>query len=137
MNTKTGQVIRREHLEQMRADVATRAPEEACGLLAGKDAVSQAVFLIENELHSPTRFLMQAAQQVQAFKEIEENSWKLLAIYHSHPAGPPYPSKTDVAESLYPGVLQLIWSPDQNGWDCNAFLVEKRQTTPVAYSLAE
>jgi proteasome lid subunit RPN8/RPN11 len=116
--------IARLHWEQMRAHVAAEAPLEACGLLAGVHGISRAVFPIQNELASPTHFRMQPNEQLKAFSEIERTGWQLLAIYHSHPAGPPRPSQTDVAEALFPGITHLIWSPQNGEWNCAAFLLD-------------
>lgn len=118
----------------MRAHVAAEAPLEACGLLAGVGGRSVHVFRIENELASPTQFRMEARQQVDAFLQIEKNAWELLAIYHSHPAGPPSPSKTDLAEALYPGVAHLIWSFDLS-WNCRAFLLDGGIIQTLEYEL--
>jgi proteasome lid subunit RPN8/RPN11 len=112
------------HWAQMRAHVAAQAPQEACGLLAGANGASQHVFEITNELASPTHFSMAPREQLAALFEIEQRGWVLLAIYHSHPAGPPRPSRTDVAEARYPGVAHLIWSPAAGEWTCRAFLLD-------------
>ncbi len=118
------------HLQQMAAHAAACSPLEACGLVAaglvaGRPAASLQVFEITNELGSPTHFSMAPAEQLQAFMEIEAKGWDLLAIYHSHPAGPPTPSRTDVAEARYPGVAHIIWAPGADGtWACRAFLLD-------------
>lgn len=118
----------------MRAHVAREAPLEACGLLAGSEGLSASVFPIRNEEASLTHFLMDAKQQVQAFMAMERAGCHLLAIYHSHPAGPPRPSRTDLAEVTYPGVVQLIWA-QAGGWDCFAFLLDEGQVQPLKYQL--
>lgn len=127
--------IGRAHWQQMRAHVASEAPLEACGLLAGKDSHSRAVHKIANELASRAHFRMQPSEQLRAFEEIEKAGLELLAIYHSHPAGPPRPSQTDVAEALYPGVIHLIWSPQDREWNCAAFLLDGGRVAEVKWNL--
>lgn len=117
------------HWHQMRHHVAGLAPEEACGLLGGHRAGGRHLrglylFPIENVLHSPSRFRMDPHQQLKALLFLDEAGLDLLAIYHSHPAGPPHPSPLDVAEAAYPGVAHLIWSPTGPYWDCRAFAIE-------------
>jgi proteasome lid subunit RPN8/RPN11 len=81
------------------------------------------VYPVQNELSSPVRFRMHPQQQVDALLEIEARGWDLLAIYHSHPSGPPAPSPTDIAESAYPEAVNLIWSISEDGWECRAFQI--------------
>jgi len=131
-----GLLIPRANWEQMRAHVAAEAPLEACGLLAGKEGQSHAVYQITNELTSRERFRMQPNEQLKAFEEIEKAGLQLQAIYHSHPPGPPRPSKTDVAEALYPGVIHLIWSPEDEEWNCVAFLLDGGGVAAVEWKLA-
>lgn len=116
--------VARAHWEQMNAQVAAAAPLEACGLLAGAQGASQHIFEITNELASPTHFSMAPSEQLAALLEIERHGWELLAIYHSHPAGPPQPSRTDLAEARYPGVAHLIWAQDAGVWSCRGFLLD-------------
>lgn len=123
--------MRLADMETMRVHVAAITPMEACGLLAGKAGKCVHVFMIHNEEASPTHFRMDARQQYQAFLKMERKGWTLLAIYHSHPAGPAGPSRTDLAEAMYPGVAHLIWSLGRDGWECNAFLLEGGQVSPV------
>lgn len=112
------------HWAQMVAHAAATAPNEACGLLAGHNGASMQVFEITNVLASPTHYSMAPAEQLRAFMQMEQHGWLLLAIYHSHPAGPPHPSKTDIAEARYPGVVHLILSPGGNGWACRGFSLD-------------
>ena len=98
-------------LEQMAAHLAACLPEEGCGLLGGQDQTARQWAPVENELHSPVRFRMQALQQLAAMMQFDAAGLELLAIFHSHPRGPEHPSATDVAEFYYPGVLVVIGAP--------------------------
>lgn len=124
-----------EHMQQMAAHVAACSPLEACGLVAAaNEGESVHIFLIENALASPTHYSLQPRQQLQAFMEIERRGWQLLAIFHSHPSGPPQPSQTDLAEARYPGVAHLIWAPDAEGdWACRAFLLDEGEVREIEF----
>jgi proteasome lid subunit RPN8/RPN11 len=64
---------------------------------------------------------MEPHQQIHAMLSIENSGLDLLAIYHSHPAGPDHPSRTDIEEFRYPGIVYLIWSPLNADWECRGF----------------
>lgn len=117
--------LSQQHWEQMRQHVAQQAPKEACGLVAGENQRSQAVLPIRNALDSPVRFRMDPVEQLHAFDYLDSQNWDLLAIYHSHPAGPDHPSETDLAEAAYPQAVNLIWFRVQGKWACRAFLIRE------------
>jgi hypothetical protein len=54
--------------------------------------------------------------------DFEERGEAMIAIYHSHPVDPPYPSATDARNAFYPDAVYLICSlvqPEQpliRGW---------------------
>jgi proteasome lid subunit RPN8/RPN11 len=121
----------------MRAHVAAASPEEACGLLAGRAGQTAHIFEIENELHSATRYRMAPKQQLEAFMEMEERGWELLAIYHSHPSGPVGPSATDLAEALYPEALHLIWSRAEGKWVGRAYRFDANTAVEMDFELAK
>jgi [CysO sulfur-carrier protein]-S-L-cysteine hydrolase len=105
-------------------EVSTVIPEEACGLVVGKDNQASAVLPITNELHSPVKFRMNPLEQLRAFQWIEDQQLDLLAIYHSHPNGPSYPSETDIAEYYYPATTVLICSQSSGVWIIEAYRIE-------------
>ena len=113
--------IRQDLWQQILEDVEYHAPIEACGLLAGKNGEVTKVYPIANALASPVRFRMAPDEQLHAFMDIDAQSLDLLAIYHSHPNGPPQPSPTDLDEFAYPGVLYLICHCSVSGWSCSCF----------------
>jgi len=117
----------------MREHVARMLPEEACGLLAGRDGQVKAAVPVTNELHSPVRFRMDPKEQLNAFHWIEREGLDLLAIYHSHPHGPDHPSPTDLGEFYYPGVFSAIWWCENGDWRMRAFDLDRKpfQEIPV------
>lgn len=119
----------------MRADVAARDPNEACGLVAGKNRRSLAVIPITNILHSPVLYRMDPHEQLEAFNLLDEKGWDLLAIYHSHPQGPQGPSATDIQEAYYPDSVYLIWWREAGQWRCRGFIIKGQQVfeTPLQF----
>ncbi len=129
-----GITLHREHWQAMREHVSREAPYEACGLVAGKDGISQAVYPIPNELRSPVRYRMEPRAQLAAFEAMDEVGWDLLAIYHSHPQGRAIPSAIDIAEAAYP-VVYLIWAPVGKTWFCRGYWLERKRVQPVPVRL--
>ena len=105
----------------MHDHVLSCLPEEACGLLAGRDGLVTLVLPIENAAHSPVRYRMEPRAQVGELLSIEALGLDLLGIYHSHPNGPAVPSATDQAEVYDPETLALIWCSGSRGWSAWAF----------------
>ena len=54
-----------------------------------------------------------------------------LAIYHSHPAGPPIPSQTDIAEAFYPDSVYIIISLAHKPPSVRAFRIAGGVVTEV------
>jgi len=99
-------------------------PNEACGLLAGKDFGIQKIFFISNQNKSPSRFFMEPLELLTALTWMDENDQDLLALFHSHPNGPDHPSLTDIKEFYYPDIESMIVFPISGGWDLRSFKIE-------------
>lgn len=136
MDTAAGLTLTLEHHRQMLAHILRCLPEEACGLIGGRAGQAEVVLPMTNLLHSPVRFRMEPHEQLKAFLWLEEQGFDLVAVFHSHPNGPPRPSRTDLEEFAYPGVLTLIWSPAEagaapGGWQVRAFQIDNQQSREV------
>lgn len=129
-------IIPRQLWQAMREQVSRDAPLESCGLVAGRGQQAEQVYPIANMLASPVRFRMEPHEQLQVFETIEACGLDLLAIYHSHPAGPEIPSETDLEESQYK-VVNLIWSPSIGNWQVRAFWLEKDKATEISVVIQE
>ena len=89
-------------LEAVIAHARTELPNECCGLLAGStDGRVTRLFPIRNDLASPTAYLTNARDLLDAMKSARAEGIEFLAIYHSHPASEPIPSKTDLANNTW------------------------------------
>ena len=98
-----------EHIDEIVAHAREDAPDECCGLIAGRDGRSERVFRMENAAHSPLRFEVDGLEVHKTIEAIEEAGGELGAIYHSHTRSEPYPSQTDVNFAAgWPGVEWLI-----------------------------
>jgi [CysO sulfur-carrier protein]-S-L-cysteine hydrolase len=93
--------VRSELVEHAEAE----KPDECCGLVALKDGVAERYIPGRNGAASPYRFEL----------EVEPETWFLedegyeLAVFHSHLASPPRPSRTDVENvGLWEGRPYLI-----------------------------
>jgi proteasome lid subunit RPN8/RPN11 len=118
------------HWQAMHHHVASQAPLEACGLLAGRQASVEAVLRVRNAEQSPVRFRMDAQEQYNAFEWIDANGLDLIGIFHSHPSGPETVSPTDIAEAAYE-VVHVIWSRKKRIWSARGFWIEKGLVTEV------
>jgi len=86
-------------------------PEEACGILAGKDGQVEKVYPTKNVSPTPyTCYFIDPQEQFKIFKELEKENWEILAIYHSHTHTQAYPSATDCKLAVYSDVSYLIIS---------------------------
>ncbi|MEW6403451.1 MAG: M67 family metallopeptidase [Chloroflexota bacterium] len=119
-----------EQLQAMIHYVEAEVPLEACGLLGGTDSRVESVHFVRNQAQSPVRFVMDPRQQLDAFEEIKSSGQELLAIFHSHPAGPETVSVTDIAEAAYP-VVHIILAHLGGTWKARGFWIEKGQSDEV------
>ena len=85
-------------------------PEEACGLVAGRDGAGVALYRGHNVSPTPTIAFELDTETLARQLEFEDQGLTLAAIYHSHPAGPETPSPVDVARAYYPDTVALICS---------------------------
>ena len=87
-------------------------PDEGVGLLAtrqiGSSWIAVRFYPGRNIDSSPRRYTMDPADVLTALADMKREQTRLGAIVHSHPKTPAVPSRTDVVEARYPGVLNLI-----------------------------
>jgi proteasome lid subunit RPN8/RPN11 len=93
------------------------APNECCGLLAGRIAAGppplglvEVRYPLINALASPRRYESEPRSLFDADRDIRGRGLLILAVYHSHPTSPAVPSRTDLERNYSPEVVNLIVS---------------------------
>ena len=105
--TPTALTFPRPLYAEMVAHVLSNPTLEMCGLLSGQNGVVDRVWPVPNAVQSPTNYLMDGPEFAEAMIGCD---FEPLGIFHSHPAGPPVPSPTDVAEAAYPDSVYVVIS---------------------------
>ena len=108
--------IARGLLDEIVAHAVRDAPNECCGVIAGRDGAATAVHATENVAASPFRFEIDGLTLMGLIDSFEEDGDELVAIYHSHTRSEPYPSQTDLNfAAMWPGVEWLIVGVPKDG----------------------
>ncbi len=103
-------ILKKELFDQIVSQSRKEFPNEACGILAGKDGKVEKVYAMNNTEASPSTFFMDPKGQLKVMKEIRSLGLEMIGIYHSHVASQAYPSSHDVELAFYPEVSYAIIS---------------------------
>ncbi|MGD0766544.1 MAG: M67 family metallopeptidase [Dehalococcoidia bacterium] len=95
--------LQRRHAEEIVAHAREAAPNECCGILAGKNGRALKLSRAVNAEESPYRYNIETQDLYRIHSEARAKGWEFVAIYHSHPDAEAYPSETDVALARWPG----------------------------------
>ncbi len=85
-------------------------PNEACGLLAGKEGRPVKFFPMTNADASPVTYRLDPKEQLVAFDEMDDEGWELVGIFHTHTHSEAFPSDTDRKQAFYPEAHYLVMS---------------------------
>ncbi len=122
--------LKKDLSEQMIKHCLKESPNEACGILAGKDNLVQKVYEMTNTEKSPSTYFMDAKEQFKVMKEIRNLGLEMLGIYHSHVASPARPSTHDIELAFYPEVSYVIVSlQEQNNPIVRSFNIKEGKVT--------
>ena len=109
-------------------------PNEACGILTGRDGRVHHAYATDNVRRSPVYYEVDPAQLEHVLQAIEELGEELVAIYHSHPTAAARPSATDIRlAEHYPEAIRLIISLAGPS-DVRAYLIQGKQVHNVSIS---
>jgi proteasome lid subunit RPN8/RPN11 len=111
----------------MRDDIVAHAraglPNEACGILAGRDGRAERFYPAQSDEPSPFYYRIDSREQIRIIGEIEDAGMDVVGIYHSHTSSPAYPSRTDVEQAFWPDAVYVIVSLAGGGADVKGFRI--------------
>ncbi|GAB6139434.1 M67 family metallopeptidase [Methylosoma difficile] len=121
------------HLAQLSADV------EICGLVSAQNGLPLRCYPIKNIAENPQqRFLFDPSEHIAALKTMRDQQEQPFAIFHSHPSAPAQPSATDIAESAYPELFNLIISLNTKGvLEMRGFAINGKTVEEIELTLTE
>jgi proteasome lid subunit RPN8/RPN11 len=135
-------VIPRPLLDAVLAHARADLPNECCGLLAGvvEGDVGRVThhYPVTNDLASPTEYATNPRDLLDASKAMREAGVRELAVYHSHPASDPVPSRKD-RERNYWGetAVHLIVGLAGGEPDVRAWWITEDEHRPAEWAIAE
>ena len=87
------------------------SPRECCGLISGVKEHARRLYRLTNLAVGNSLYEIDPREIYELeFREMPNHGTEVLAIYHSHPASPAYPSATDLALAFWPEAYYLICS---------------------------
>ncbi len=95
--------ITRTHLQLIIDHCNAGYPNEACGILAGRDGRVERVYCMKNARPGPVSYEMEPEEQFRVMKDIRQVGLEMIGMFHSHPGGRAYPSSVDVEKAYWPG----------------------------------
>jgi len=95
-----------EILAQARAEY----PNEACGVIIGRDGIAERLKPMFNAAASPTFYDFDPKDLLALYREVDDNDEEIIVIYHSHTETEAYPSRTDISYAGEPGAHYVLVS---------------------------
>jgi len=131
-------IIPKDLLEKILDHCKMAFPNEACGILAGKGEQVSRVYAMTNIEPSPVSYFMDPGEQFRVQKEMRERGEGMIAIFHSHPQSPAYPSAKDVKLAFYDDAVYMIVGLSGSGADeIRAFNIREGNVTEIGIRAVE
>jgi proteasome lid subunit RPN8/RPN11 len=85
-------------------------PDEACGVIAGRNGKPERFIPMVNAARSPTFYEFDSMDLLNLYKEMDSRDEEPVVIYHSHTATEAYPSRTDISYASEPEAHYVLVS---------------------------
>ncbi len=98
------------------AHATALAPRECCGIIGGRAGELTELIELTNLEPGIDRYRVDDSELFRNYQALDQRGDEIVAIYHSHPTSPAYPSATDIGLAAWSDVVYVICSlerPDQ------------------------
>jgi len=126
-------VLPRALRDELVAHARAGLPNEACGILGGRNGRAERFYPAVNGEPSPFFYSIESRDLLRILQEIERDFGvdaaqedvedAVAAIYHSHVESPAFPSRTDVEIAHWPDAAYLIVGLGSEPPDVRAFMI--------------
>ena len=119
-------------------------PNEACGILAGRNNEVEKVYLMKNAKPGPDYYEMDPEEQFRVMKDIRDKGLVMVGMFHSHPSGHAYPSSVDVEKAYWPGteipnypdaIYMIVSLMDRSKPTARGFSIEEGKVAEISLSV--
>ena len=115
--------------DEIGAHARAGLPNEACGILAGRDGCVERFFPALPDEPSPFYYRIESRDQIRIMNEIDEAGLDLIGIYHSHTSSPAFPSRTDAEQAFWPDAVYVIVSLASPDADVRGYRIRDMELT--------
>ena len=101
--------LTREQASTLIQDAQHQTPNEACGVIVGRNTSATEIIPLPNIAQDPIHhYRIDDRALVSVLARLEQDRLSLLGFYHSHPEGEPIPSSEDIRHAHYPDAAYVI-----------------------------
>ena len=115
--------------DQIVAHARAGLPNEACGLIGGRDGRAERFYPAQPDEPSPYYYRIESRDQIRIMNEIDEAGLDLVGIYHSHTSSPAFPSRTDAEQAFWPDAVYVIVSLASPDADVRGYRIRDMEVT--------
>ena len=97
MSAATRLQVRQSMADAILAQARAEYPNEACGVIIGRNGVTERLKPMFNVAASPTFYEFDPNDLLALYREVDDNDEELIVIHHSHTEPDAYPSRPAIS----------------------------------------
>ena len=110
MAVQPGLRVPQSMVDAILAQARDEYPNEACGVIIGRNGIAERLKPMFNAAASPTFYEFDPKDLLALYREVDDNDEEIIVIYHSHTETEAYPSRTDISYAGEPGAHYVLVS---------------------------
>ena len=101
MSIGLGLQVPQSMVNEILAQARAEYPNEACGVIIGRNGIAERLKPMFNAAASPTFYEFDPKDLLALYREVDDNDEEIIVIYHSHTETEAYPSRTDISYAVF------------------------------------